>query len=85
MAGIFKIVMKIKLDYPDDFHDYFSYRLVLILTCDRLLRQYKEMREYSMLAILVGLAIGIGLPMQTSINSRLRNSVGSPFGASLIS
>ncbi len=38
-----------------------------------------------MLAILVGLAIGIGLPMQTSINSRLRNSVGSPFGASLIS
>ncbi|MGX9224168.1 DMT family transporter [Lactiplantibacillus plantarum] len=85
MAGIFKIVMKIKLDYPDDFHDYFSYRLVLILTCDRLLRQDKEMREYSMLAILVGLAIGIGLPMQTSINSRLRNSVGSPFGASLIS
>ncbi|WP_237747325.1 hypothetical protein [Lactiplantibacillus plantarum] len=55
--------MKIKLDYPDDFHDYFSYRLVLILTCDRLLRQDKEMREYSMLAILVGLAIGIGLPM----------------------
>ncbi|MBJ7525567.1 DMT family transporter, partial [Lactobacillus sp. CRM56-2] len=38
-----------------------------------------------MLAILVGLAIGIGLPMQTSINSRLRYSVGSPFGSSLIS
>ena len=38
-----------------------------------------------MLAILVGLAIGIGLPMQTSINSRLRSSVGSPFLASLAS
>ncbi|MBP5808754.1 DMT family transporter [Lactiplantibacillus argentoratensis] len=38
-----------------------------------------------MLAILVGLAIGVGLPMQTSINSRLRSSVGSPFVASLTS
>ncbi|MCT3277869.1 DMT family transporter [Lactiplantibacillus pentosus] len=38
-----------------------------------------------MLAILIGLAIGVGLPMQTSINSRLRSSVGSPFMASLIS
>ncbi|MFC6170817.1 DMT family transporter [Loigolactobacillus jiayinensis] len=38
-----------------------------------------------MLAILIGLTIGIGLPLQTSINSRLRHSVGSPFLASLIS
>ncbi|WCG35094.1 DMT family transporter [Companilactobacillus farciminis] len=38
-----------------------------------------------MLTILVGLIIGIGLPMQTSINSRLKVSVGSPFVASLIS
>lgn len=38
-----------------------------------------------MLAIIIGLAIGIGLPIQTSINSRLKNSVGSPFVASLIS
>jgi len=38
-----------------------------------------------MLAILIGLTIGIGLPLQTSINSRLRASVGSPFLASGIS
>ncbi|VDG18396.1 DMT family transporter [Lactiplantibacillus mudanjiangensis] len=38
-----------------------------------------------MLAILIGLTIGIGLPIQTSINSRLRDSVGSPFLASLVS
>ncbi|KRN98407.1 DMT family transporter [Companilactobacillus kimchiensis] len=38
-----------------------------------------------MLAIIIGLAIGIGLPIQTSINSRLKTSVGSPFVASLIS
>lgn len=38
-----------------------------------------------MLAIIVGLAIGIGLPMQTSINSRLRRAIGSPYLASLIS
>ncbi|MFD1471818.1 DMT family transporter [Companilactobacillus mishanensis] len=38
-----------------------------------------------MLAIIVGLVIGIGLPMQTSINSRLKESVGSPFLASLTS
>lgn len=38
-----------------------------------------------MLTILIGLIIGIGLPMQTSINSRLKVSVGSPFVASLIS
>jgi len=38
-----------------------------------------------MLAIIIGLAIGVGLPIQTSINSRLRKSVGSPFVASLIS
>jgi len=38
-----------------------------------------------MLAILIGLTIGIGLPIQTSINSRLRTSVGSPFVASGVS
>lgn len=38
-----------------------------------------------MLVILIGLIIGIGLPIQTSINSRLKVSVGSPFVASLIS
>ncbi|MFD1319318.1 DMT family transporter [Loigolactobacillus zhaoyuanensis] len=38
-----------------------------------------------MLAVMIGLLIGIGLPMQTSINSRLRQSLGSPFLASLIS
>ncbi|WP_089121024.1 DMT family transporter [Secundilactobacillus pentosiphilus] len=38
-----------------------------------------------MLAILIGLVIGIGLPMQTSINSRLRSALGSPFLASLVS
>jgi len=39
----------------------------------------------NMLAIIIGLVIGIGLPIQTSINSRLKRSVGSPFVASLIS
>ncbi|MCH4009443.1 DMT family transporter [Companilactobacillus sp.] len=38
-----------------------------------------------MLAILIGIVIGIGLPMQTSINSRLKVAVGSPFVASLTS
>lgn len=38
-----------------------------------------------MLAILVGFIIGVGLPMQTSINSRLRSSVGSPFLSSFAS
>lgn len=38
-----------------------------------------------MLAILIGLVVGIGLPMQTSINSRLRSALGSPFLASLVS
>jgi len=38
-----------------------------------------------MLAIMIGLVIGIGLPIQTSINSRLKVSLGSPFLASLTS
>lgn len=38
-----------------------------------------------MLAIAIGLVIGIGLPMQTSINSKLRAALGSPFWASLVS
>lgn len=38
-----------------------------------------------MLAVIIGLVIGIGLPIQTSINSRLNQAVGSPFVASLVS
>ncbi|MFD1417894.1 DMT family transporter [Companilactobacillus keshanensis] len=38
-----------------------------------------------MLAIMIGLIIGIGLPIQTSINSRLKIALGSPFLASLTS
>ncbi|MFH5811953.1 DMT family transporter [Companilactobacillus sp. FL22-1] len=38
-----------------------------------------------MMAIMIGLIIGIGLPIQTSINTRLRLAVKSPFVASLIS
>lgn len=38
-----------------------------------------------MLAIMIGLIIGIGLPIQTSINSRLKVALGSPFLASLTS
>ncbi|KRM77259.1 DMT family transporter [Secundilactobacillus collinoides] len=38
-----------------------------------------------MLAILIGFIIGVGMPMQTSINSRLRSSVGSPFLSSFAS
>lgn len=38
-----------------------------------------------MLAILIGVIIGIGLPMQTSINTRLKVTLNSPFLASLTS
>lgn len=38
-----------------------------------------------MLAVIIGLAIGFGLPVQTGINTRLRNVFGSPFLSSLIS
>lgn len=38
-----------------------------------------------MIAVVIGLLIGMGLPAQTSINARLRRSVGSPFVASLVS
>ncbi|TCI42893.1 DMT family transporter [Exiguobacterium sp. SH3S2] len=38
-----------------------------------------------MLAIIIGLVIGILLPIQTSVNSRLRSIVGSPFVASFLS
>ncbi|AKP67657.1 DMT family transporter [Companilactobacillus ginsenosidimutans] len=38
-----------------------------------------------MLAVIIGVIIGIGLPMQTSINARLKVSLGSPFLASLTS
>ncbi|AKP67881.1 DMT family transporter [Companilactobacillus ginsenosidimutans] len=38
-----------------------------------------------MIAVLVGLIIGIWQPIQTSINSRLKVSIGSPYLASLFS
>lgn len=38
-----------------------------------------------MLAVLFGVVVGIVMPIQTSANSRLRLSVGSPFLASLVS
>jgi transporter family-2 protein len=38
-----------------------------------------------MLPLLIGVLIGVGLPIQTSVNARLRRSVGSPFLASLVS
>ncbi|RHB48521.1 DMT family transporter [Exiguobacterium sp. AM39-5BH] len=38
-----------------------------------------------MLAIVIGLVIGILLPVQTSANSRLRSILGSPFVASFLS
>lgn len=37
------------------------------------------------MSILLGILAGIGLPVQTSINARLRKRVGSPYRASLIS
>lgn len=38
-----------------------------------------------MFAVIIGLAIGFGLPVQTGINARLRTVFGSPFLSSLIS
>lgn len=38
-----------------------------------------------MLAVVFGVVVGIVMPIQTSANSRLRQSVGSPFLASLVS
>lgn len=38
-----------------------------------------------MIPIMIGLAIGFGLPIQTSINARLKDAFGSPFWSSLIS
>nr|WP_263848903.1 DMT family transporter [Lacticaseibacillus thailandensis] len=38
-----------------------------------------------MIPIIIGLAIGVGVPLQTSINSRLREAVGSPFLSSFLS
>lgn len=38
-----------------------------------------------MIALIIGLAIGLGIPLQTSINSRLRSVSGSPFVSSLLS
>lgn len=38
-----------------------------------------------MLAVIIGLTIGMLLPVQTSVNTRLRTVVGSPFVASFLS
>lgn len=38
-----------------------------------------------MLSIIIGLLAGIGIPMQTSVNTKLRKKVGSPYYVSLIS
>jgi len=38
-----------------------------------------------MLTVVIGIVIGMGLPVQTSVNARLRRSVGSPFLASFVS
>ncbi|AZZ60145.1 DMT family transporter [Oenococcus sp. UCMA 16435] len=38
-----------------------------------------------MFSIIIGLSIGIGLPMQTAINSRLRNAFSSPLLSSMTS
>ncbi|MDO5513224.1 DMT family transporter [Corynebacterium sp.] len=38
-----------------------------------------------MLAVLFGVVVGVVMPIQTSANARLRQSVGSPFLASLVS
>ncbi|ABJ56756.1 DMT family transporter [Oenococcus oeni] len=38
-----------------------------------------------MFAVIIGLSIGIGLPMQTAINSRLRNAFSSPLLSSMTS
>ncbi|MFT8704391.1 MAG: DMT family transporter [Bifidobacterium sp.] len=38
-----------------------------------------------MLSLLIGLVVGFGLPVQTAINSRLRQVVGSPLRSSMIS
>lgn len=39
----------------------------------------------TLLPMLLGIAIGCGLPLQTAINSQLRGALGSPFRASLVS
>ena len=38
-----------------------------------------------MLFLFARTAVGFLMPLQTAINSRLRRSIGSPFGASLVS
>lgn len=35
--------------------------------------------------IILGFLAGVGLPIQTSVNARLRKKVGSPFNAALVS
>ena len=37
------------------------------------------------LPIILGFLAGVGLPIQTSVNTRLRKKVGSPFNAALVS
>ena len=38
-----------------------------------------------MMSIILGILAGIGLPIQTSINTKLRKKVGTPYNASLVS
>lgn len=38
-----------------------------------------------MVSIILGILAGIGLPIQTSINTKLRKKVGTPYNASLVS
>ena len=37
------------------------------------------------MSIILGFLAGVGLPIQTSVNTRLRKNVGSPYNASLVS
>ena len=37
------------------------------------------------MSIILGFLAGVGLPIQTSVNTRLRKKVGSPYNASLVS
>ena len=37
------------------------------------------------MSVIFGILAGIGVPIQTSINARLRKKVGSPYRASLVS
>ena len=42
-------------------------------------------RKMRSMPIILGFLAGVGLPIQTSVNTRLRKKVGSPFNAALVS